>query len=211
MVRLTFSNGVILELTPGHPIYSINGWKSLDIENSLYEHETIASLLNISDIIVGIDNNAVLINIEYLSIDDDYISYNIEVEDCHTFIANGLVAHNSGKKKLATGGYTGEWADGSNENNGRWALLHQKELVLNAHDTENFLNAMEIVRQLDNLTNWMANGLGDLFVPTVKGENGELEQNVHIEASFPNVTDHNEIEMAFDNLVNRASQYDNRK
>ena len=211
MVKLTFNNGIILELTPGHPICSTNGWKSLDILNSFYEHETIASLLNINDTIIGIDNNAILINIEYLTIGNEYISYNIEIEDCHTFIANGLVAHNSRKKQLASGGYTGEWANGSNENNGRWALLHQKELVLNAHDTENFLNAMEIVRQLDNLTNWMSNGLGDLLIPTVKGENGELEQNVHIDASFPNVTDHNEIEMAFDNLVNRASQYANRK
>ena len=34
-----------------------------------------------------------------------------------------------------------------------------------------------------------------------------LEQNVHIEASFPNVSDRNEIEEAFSNLINLASQY----
>ena len=110
-----------------------------------------------------------------------------------------------------TGMYTGEWPNGSVRSNGRLAWLHQKELVLNAHDTENFLDAMEIVRQLDNLTNWMANGLGDLIMPNVSSEMGELEQNVHIEAEFPNVTDHNEIEQAFNNLVNMASQYANRK
>jgi hypothetical protein len=33
-----------------------------------------------------------------------------------------------------TGGYTGEW-----DSSGRLAVLHQKEIVLNAHDTENFL------------------------------------------------------------------------
>ena len=37
------------------------------------------------------------------------------------------------------------------------------------------------------------------------GGNG-LEQNVHIEANFPNVTNHNEIEEALRNLVNAASQ-----
>ena len=111
-----------------------------------------------------------------------------------------------------TGMYTGEWPNGSVRTNGRLALLHQKELVLNAHDTENFLDAMEIVRQLDNLASWMSNGLGDLINPKVAiGGTGELEQNVHIEASFPNVTDHNEIEKAFDNLVNLASQYANKK
>ena len=41
--------------------------------------------------------------------------------------------------------------------------------------------------------------------------NGILEQNVHIEASFPNATNHSEIEEAFGNLVNLASQYANRK
>ena len=110
-----------------------------------------------------------------------------------------------------TGMYTGEWPNGSARLNGRLAWLHQKELVLNAHDTENFLDAMQIVRELDNLTNWMANGLGDLFTPRIAYEPGELEQNVHIDASFPNVTDHNEIEQAFGNLVNLASQYANRK
>ena len=110
-----------------------------------------------------------------------------------------------------SGMYTGEWPMGSVESNGRWALLHQKELVLNAHDTENFLNAMEIVRQLDNLTNWMANGLGNLVMPNVTTERESLDQNVHIEANFPNVQNHNEIEQAFENIVNLASQYANRK
>ena len=110
-----------------------------------------------------------------------------------------------------TGMYTGEWPNGSVRRNGRLAWLHQKELVLNAHDTENFLDAMGIVRQLDNLTSWMANGLGDLFSPNITTDKDTLQQEVHIDASFPNVTDHNEIEEAFGNLVNLASQYANRK
>jgi hypothetical protein len=48
--------------------------------------------------------------------------------------------------------------------------------------------------------------------PTVGYSGGEmLEQSVHIEASFPSVTDRNEIEEAFNNLINTASQYANRK
>jgi len=38
-----------------------------------------------------------------------------------------------------------------------------------------------------------------------------LEQNVHIEASFPGVQDRNEIEEALNNIINTASQYANRK
>ena len=40
----------------------------------------------------------------------------------------------------------------------------------------------------------------------VNGGNDLLEQNVHIEANFPNVTNSNEIEEAIKNLVNVASQ-----
>jgi hypothetical protein len=38
-----------------------------------------------------------------------------------------------------------------------------------------------------------------------------LEQRVHITAEFPNVQDKNEIQEAFNNLINTASQYANRK
>jgi hypothetical protein len=43
-----------------------------------------------------------------------------------------------------TGGYTGEWGP-----YGKMAMLHEKELVLNAGDTENFLAGMKV---LDNIT-----------------------------------------------------------
>ena len=52
---------------------------------------------------------------------------------------------------------------------------------------------------------------GMLSSPRYGGfDNEPLEQNVHIEASFPSVTDHNEIEDALNNLINRASQYAHR-
>lgn len=43
-----------------------------------------------------------------------------------------------------TGGYTGSW----NSNSGRLGILHQKELVLNASDTQNILSAVELLRTL---------------------------------------------------------------
>jgi len=39
--------------------------------------------------------------------------------------------------------------------------------------------------------------------------NQNLNQKVSIEAHFPNVTNHFEIEEAFNNLINQASQYVN--
>ena len=41
--------------------------------------------------------------------------------------------------------------------------------------------------------------------------NGQLEQNVHIEANFPNVESASEIEEAINNLVNLAAQRANYK
>jgi hypothetical protein len=38
-----------------------------------------------------------------------------------------------------------------------------------------------------------------------------LEQSVKIEAIFPGISDRNELEEAFNNLINQASQYANRK
>jgi hypothetical protein len=42
-----------------------------------------------------------------------------------------------------TGGYTGEWGP-----EGKMAMLHEKELVLNAKDTENFLTATSMLREI---------------------------------------------------------------
>lgn len=110
-----------------------------------------------------------------------------------------------------TGGYTGDWGP-----EGRLAMLHQKEIVLNAHDTENFLTAIGIVRDISDqieknalvmqYQNQLANHRASV------GNSGEtLQQEVHITAEFPNATNHNEIEEAFRNLTNLASQYANRK
>ena len=104
-----------------------------------------------------------------------------------------------------TGGYTGEWGP-----NGKLAVLHEKEIVLNATDTQNLLSIVEMLRTID-MHSLSAQIGGILSTPGFHGgDGGTLEQNVKIEASFPNVQDRNEIEEAFNNLINRASQYANR-
>ena len=115
-----------------------------------------------------------------------------------------------------TGMYTGQWANGSVRANGRLAFLHQKELVLNAHDTENFLQAVDIVRNLNESLDLgalsMSKGLGNIIARGLDQNTTQtIDQNVSIKAEFPNVQDRNEIEEAFNNLINKASQYANRK
>ena len=109
-----------------------------------------------------------------------------------------------------TGGYTGEWGPA-----GRLAMLHEKEVVLNAEDSANFLSAIEMVRDLsryiDLQAQWQSTGLGALVASAIKETDNTLQQQVSISADFPNVSDRNEIEAAFNSLINTAAQYANRK
>jgi hypothetical protein len=53
---------------------------------------------------------------------------------------------------------------------------------------------------------------GNYHASGISGSNvQELNQNVEIHADFPNVTDKNEIVEAIDDLVNRASQFAQKK
>ena len=104
-----------------------------------------------------------------------------------------------------TGGYTGKW----NDNEGKIAMLHQKELVLNSSDTENILNAVDMVRQ-------MADTLKTISGLSVKGTGfnklggDTIKQRVEITAEFPNVQSSNEIENALLSLADSAYQYSYR-
>ena len=49
-----------------------------------------------------------------------------------------------------------------------------------------------------------------ISTPSPSTNTNTLEQKVEITAEFPNVNDRYEIEEAFNNLVNRASQYANK-
>lgn len=83
---------------------------------------------------------------------------NLKFVDLDTII-NWLIQHGYHKsdgtwnvsksvREFKSGGYTGEWNNGSEESNGRLAFLHQKELVLNESDTANILQAVNAVRDL---------------------------------------------------------------
>ena len=112
--------------------------------------------------------------------------------------------------KFDTGGYTGAWGP-----EGKWAMLHEKEIVLNKEDTKNFLASLEL---LDNILRTIdLHAMNSQWTPYLASPGisnigkEALEQMVTIEASFPNATDKYEIEEAFKDLVNLASQYANRK
>ena len=113
-------------------------------------------------------------------------------------------------EKYDTGGYTGSWGS-----EGKLATLHEKEIVLNKDDTANMFKIVDLTRSIiDSIGNF---NLGSLFnnTPNVNYQNiGNLamrdqtiKQEVHIQAEFPNVQDHNEIEIALQDMINQSSQY----
>lgn len=152
-------------------------------------------------------------NLNYykISLDDFKDFYNkstslVEILDSLKNLLN-TDANGNPISSFASGGYTGDWQDG------KLAVLHQKELVLNANDTENILKAVDIARIISNTI-----GLATAMqlapvntVPTIPSTSQALDQNVHIEANFPNVSSADEIELALSNLVNEAAQYANIK
>ncbi len=116
---------------------------------------------------------------------------------------------NINPQSFASGGYTGSW-----NNSGKLALLHQKELVLNEIDTKNLLDTISILKTIDTSLNTnLINRVQDISNQLVKENSNSavIEQQVHIEASFPNVNSKRQIEEAFNDLVNLAAQRAMRK
>lgn len=140
-------------------------------------------------------------------------------------------------EKYKTGGYTGNWTGGSDEDGGKLAFLHQKELVLNAEDTENYLQAVQEMRKLQSevQNGTSMNILGNIFDAIADSiniriadlqrqaersdfrrsefglESSSMNQNIVINADFPDVSDAAEIQKAFDQILGMASQKANNK
>ena len=114
-----------------------------------------------------------------------------------------------------TGGYTGDFQSAE----GRLAVLHSKELVLNADDTKNILTAVEGIRTLsptllstiekaiDNNSLIRTDLINGISSKGTSGGEKVVQQTVAINATFPNVSNSSEIEEALNNLTNQAIQY----
>ena len=116
-------------------------------------------------------------------------------------------ARTSALVRFGSGGYTGDWYN----NDGRLAVLDKKQQVFNQQDTENILNSAKLLRALiGNANTSIFSQMNDINLsknnPLAFSSSEGLDQNVYIEASFPNVNSKREIEEAFNDLVNLAAQ-----
>ena len=129
-------------------------------------------------------------------------------------------AKQNGYKSFRTGGYTGDWKSVGKED-GKLAILHQKELVLNKEDTKNMLDAVNTIRDIKNLNGAISNTIADsimnLFTNSIHSITDKITPNnqkqgdtytiENITAEFPNAQDVDEIREAIMSLPRLASQY----
>ena len=212
-----YDDGNGLSYTAGYKV-SDEGWVQASEQNPYHN-----GMFGAIDPVFDSDN----VNVNTSSTDVDTEETNITGEDTlplRPIVGNALSEGDLEKYKdgpgaflasassAASGMYTGSWGD-----SGKLAVLHEKELVLNADDTENILNAVDLVRSLagrlagmQSMFNDEVAGLGSVLLQTSSGAAtgaAALDQQVHITATFPNVNSQVQIENALNNLVNRASQY----
>lgn len=121
-----------------------------------------------------------------------------------SFAKGGRIIDSS---KFDTGGYTGNW----NSSEGKLAVLHEKEIVLNKEDTANLLKGIDILRSLNmsmlGTVAAMGTGADSSMAAWELIKEMGIEQIVNISAEFPNATDRDEIEAAFYDLINLATQH----
>lgn len=204
-------------------IYAVNGKEYGQLKNGWYADMELIKDPN-NQLVV--DGNLIYLNpkkINPQTMDDLGLDeFSLTVEESKKYANSSKPSTSSGSgggggswrgqfmTKMNTGGYTGAWGP-----EGRIAMLHEKELVLNPGDTANFLSAINIVRDIASLIDLHAaaqqSALSMMSATSIAPTAQTLQQEVTIHAEFPNATQRTEIEAAFDTLLNRASQFANRK
>lgn len=124
-----------------------------------------------------------------------------------------------------TGGYTGNWSS----SDGKIAMLHEKEIVLNKEDTANMLKIVDSVREINTQSLDLSSLIAQQIIDTlysnmqsikkdftlqnqlsmkqgISNDEVTIDQNVTINADFPSVSNAQEIEKAFNSLENMATQ-----
>lgn len=124
-------------------------------------------------------------------------------------IANGRTEYTGYQIKKAvasydTGGYTGDWSG----DEGKLAILHKKEQIFNADDTQLLHNAVQILSS-DNLIKQALISYSNTPHTSTKldKETQQIGDVYNVTANFPNANSAEEIKQALLSLPNIMSQY----
>jgi hypothetical protein len=102
-ILIDFADGTGIQCTPEHPFWIIDkGWCSFDPTSSMELHELEVSQLIEGDIALNeFDEQIVVEGITEISYKKPIKVYNLEIEDNHTYYANGILVHNKIASSLA--------------------------------------------------------------------------------------------------------------
>lgn len=135
--------------------------------------------------------------------------YSINNKLYHFRESDGIMDYEGEFVAYAKGGYTGN--KGLRGIDTIPSMLAPGEYVLNADDTTKILSAVQLLRGLSSgaltaAANAIAKLANGSIPQTGQTEQIPVQQDVHIEATFPNVSVASEIEDALNNLVNETVQ-----
>ena len=104
LVYVNLSNGKRIGMRAYHPLLTIEGYKSLrpELAQTIMEAGKVGKL-QIGDTLIGYNSNVKITSIEQRNPIDNYDTYNLEIEDNHNYIVNGIVAHNAQQCGPSTG------------------------------------------------------------------------------------------------------------
>lgn len=95
MCQIDFESSPSLKVTNSHPLLTTSGWKAIDVESAKLEKESVAvTKLNVGDRIINEKGDSLVTSIDCWS--DTIQTYNLTVDNNHTYFANGYLAHNKG-------------------------------------------------------------------------------------------------------------------
>ena len=102
-ILLDFADGTEIQCTPEHPFWIIDkGWCSFDPTSSMELHEIEVAQLTEGDIALNeFDEQIVLEGITEITTNKPVRVYNFEIDDNHTYYANGILVHNKIASSLA--------------------------------------------------------------------------------------------------------------
>lgn len=120
LTTLTFVNGKTLRLTDEHPLYTPDGWASIDPTFTLEHHHMQTARLKVGSKVLCSDDSWQKI-VEINTVLSDTKVYNLaKVEPGQTFFADGFLAHNKpdSQNETNTPGEGGEAGGNANETSG---------------------------------------------------------------------------------------------
>jgi hypothetical protein len=103
-ILLDFTDGTGIQCTPEHPFWIIDkGWSSFDPTSSMELHDLEVAQLTEGDIALNeFEEQIVIEGITEISYKKPVKVYNLEIEDNHTYYANGILVHNKIASSLAS-------------------------------------------------------------------------------------------------------------